>query len=403
MSDHWNKLADVLGTPSLDPIQKKSPSDAATTSSQSAPSKAVAQNVVHHEEPPKAAKPAKKSSWDSITEFFGISSRSRDTVEETTTEPDPLPIKGFGEEPAPQVVARERSPQPSRRREPPQRPAAHTDKRPKPAKSSMWSAPEPEATVAPEEHEPVAEIPSFSNVEAIDDVTSDVSFENPERRGRRRRSRRGRGGERNPRLDAAEPVENNDPIDLDFSEPAELPARVEPQARTDSRSRSEPRGRSDSRGRSNSRGRSDGPNRSRPPVHETPAPRAFAAGFDDDPPLVDAPLDEATDDAWPAVDPAADESPAARPRRRRRRRGSSSTSGAPRPDGDIRPAIDSTRDEDADFADPEDVDEGGVRRPHIKVPTWGEAMSILVEANMLNHQRTPAHSRRRGPPPRRRD
>jgi hypothetical protein len=30
-------------------------------------------------------------------------------------------------------------------------------------------------------------------------------------------------------------------------------------------------------------------------------------------------------------------------------------------------------------------------------------MSFLVESNMLNHQKTPAHTRRRSSPPRRRE
>jgi hypothetical protein len=341
MSDHWNKLANELGTPSLDPVQKKSTSESSPASAPVA--KPIAAEVAP--ESAKATKPAKKSSWDSITEFFGISSRSRD-VEEAVVEKVEAPPVVAEAEPVRAPQARREPAAKAPRNERGNRPAAPQDnRRNKPNKPSMWTAdsPEPkvEAAVEPEVLERDEPVVSFrpEPIERDVELDAEVVPENVQRRGRRRRSRRGRSMEGSGRGESLPPRETVEPV---------------------------------------------------------AAPRNFTPDFDDDHEDLEE-VAEGPKEVWPKPD--ADESERPPRRRRRRRRGARSE----RVEGAVHPA-EVGDGEEPHFDDAGDADEPGSRREgHIKVPTWAEAMSFLVESNMLNHQKTPAQSRRRSSPPRRRD
>ncbi|AMV33886.1 hypothetical protein VN12_17285 [Pirellula sp. SH-Sr6A] len=100
MSDHWNSLANMLGTPSLSPQSKKSERARGTTES---PSKGVTPPIeqvapapvpVPVEELPvsgKAKEPSRlRSSWDAVTSFFGIQSGESAPATESTPEEKPL-------------------------------------------------------------------------------------------------------------------------------------------------------------------------------------------------------------------------------------------------------------------------------------------------------------------------
>ncbi len=104
MSDHWNTLANLLGTPSIDPIQRKSDSpsvkkekpkekqvNTADSSSGSSygdePSPVEA--VQAKAEPPAKPEPTSRlrSSWDTVARLFGVAS----APEETPDKPAPAP------------------------------------------------------------------------------------------------------------------------------------------------------------------------------------------------------------------------------------------------------------------------------------------------------------------------
>lgn len=74
MSDHWNSIANLLGTPSLNPMSKKSDGTAKTQK----PSPPVEQNSAPEIIPePEATKPKPeqsrlRSSWDAVAQFFGV-------------------------------------------------------------------------------------------------------------------------------------------------------------------------------------------------------------------------------------------------------------------------------------------------------------------------------------------
>ncbi len=72
MSDHWNSLANLLGTPSITPAAKKSDATKAKSdSSLPEPTKPVE----------KAKEPSRlRSSWDAVTSFFGIQPSESDSL-----------------------------------------------------------------------------------------------------------------------------------------------------------------------------------------------------------------------------------------------------------------------------------------------------------------------------------
>lgn len=97
MSDHWNSLANLLGTPSLSPQSRKTdkakgavetaakpvPSDAPASSPSPAPPAPEASTGSKSKEPSRL-----RSSWDAVTSFFGIQSGdSGSTAEPENFEP----------------------------------------------------------------------------------------------------------------------------------------------------------------------------------------------------------------------------------------------------------------------------------------------------------------------------
>ena len=80
MSDHWNGIASLLGTPSLNPVSKKTDSPPKTPKPVAIQAEESAENEVAVE--PQAELPMAKpkqepsrlrSSWDAVAQFFGVS------------------------------------------------------------------------------------------------------------------------------------------------------------------------------------------------------------------------------------------------------------------------------------------------------------------------------------------
>ncbi len=408
MSDHWKDLADKLGTPSLDPVPRKSaPKSRPTALQQDAQSipKTPAPETV---QPPADPVPTKRSSWDSLSRLFGFgeSTKSPEPVKQEAA-PAPSPVSPTKE------LEIEWEPPPSRKtREPvraePSRPAKPAEatrsaevrgnearesakreepthgKKSKRSVPSMWDS-EPEETGRAEapirDEEPIeVERPSRegrrprgrpvrneapARSEPVDEVlrenpSIDDSADEPvgevERRGRRRRPRRGRRDnevreEIPPRID-----DERDVVAEDFlPDEVELPREVDLSAEGDE----PPASRGRRRGR---RGRGDRAERGERPRTEG----------------AEAPARPERSDRPERVErPERPERPerAERPERGRHERPS-------RP-----PAmVDDDALESPEHVEAIDGEEAGPVR-HIKIPTWADAIGVLVEVNAENHRR----------------
>ncbi len=101
MPDNWNKLADLLGTPSIDPIERKIPSPKTPPKTTPAAEKKTLTNEgpsVEAEsnasdvatpaslEPVVEAKSRFKSTWDAVADFFGVSTPAKEDHEPTEVE-----------------------------------------------------------------------------------------------------------------------------------------------------------------------------------------------------------------------------------------------------------------------------------------------------------------------------
>lgn len=100
-------------------------------------------------------------------------------------------------------------------------------------------------------------------------------------------------------------------------------------------------------------------------------------------------------------DDAGEDSHRPRPRRRRRRRGSAPQArpqAAPeRESEEAGPApVDDFADDEMDASDYLDEDDDGSGETHRKIPTWGEAIGAIVDANMEARHRDPGGGRGRG-------
>lgn len=221
MSDHWNSIANLLGTPSLSPVQKKS--DSAKPAKRAEAVEPVAADVAPVEEDVPAAKPKAegsrlRSSWDAVARLFGVA--SPEAAPETASSQDSKRASdataGRSHADVPDIAK-----------------AAPVGKKNKP---SMWGEPAAAESVA--EPAPVEKIeeerrPSPRRTEsAFRPEVSDES-EEPPRRGRGERNERGRGRSRGGRgaeartseTDAVadEPVRSVEPVrERDFEPSAEI-------------------------------------------------------------------------------------------------------------------------------------------------------------------------------------
>ena len=215
MSDHWNLLADLLGTPNLGNRSKKTAKTETTeppaspTSDTSPKAKRAQQQDADlskegaaqssgvvpdskepglvQSEPPKERSMI-QNSWDALANLFGI---SNDSSMESRTAPKETPVS---KTPSQDAQAHPRKHQQSTRQSTREVSQDSSPSKAKRQTSSMWAAPE-EPTVdrqndpiAIEGHPQEPDLPSFSN----SDSTAQVDRLQQDRRGPRRSPRRGR-------------------------------------------------------------------------------------------------------------------------------------------------------------------------------------------------------------------
>lgn len=366
MSDHWKDLADKLGTPSLNPVPKKSSGKAPKTAEPTEHREPVAKQEEVPE--PVAARPAeanpKRSSWDSLARLFGFGeSKSEPVAPPPPPEPKPTPeleIDWGRSEPKSRREPRNRD---QERASEPRQETSRTEIR-----SESASRPEPKPVADQPRHskrgkksspsmwdEPTAAEPVASETVFVDEVESarNIELDEPPRRDSRRR----RGGHRDRQADtrAKEPIE---PVEMSRAAP-DVPDEEEPV------------GDVERRGRRRRPRRGQRQLESESAVEDREVIRDETIDTDDD--LVSEERDES-------------EEPAPRTRSRRRgRRG-----GRDRNDKERTTESAAPLDDDVDLGlETDHVDDGSEEAPtrHIKVPTWADAIAVLVEHNTENHRR----------------
>ncbi len=172
MSDHWNSLANLLGTPSITPAAKKS--DAAKAKTDNATSEPV-KPLEKTKEPSRL-----RSSWDAVTSFFGIQPSETDSSIQSA-ESERIDVR--------QVNNSEQALRDSGK-------ASH-----KLGKSSLWDTND---SAMSKSSQPISSDDSpFENRQDMPADEPDVSFGSPRRKGSDRTSsdEQQRGGHRQPRGD----------------------------------------------------------------------------------------------------------------------------------------------------------------------------------------------------------
>ena len=172
MSDHWNSLANLLGTPSITPAAKKS--DAAKAKTDNATSEPV-KPLEKTKEPSRL-----RSSWDAVTSFFGIQPSETDSSIQSA-ESERIDVR--------QVNNSEPGIRDSSK-------ASH-----KREKSSLWDT--NDSTMSKSSQPIASDDSSFENRQDMPADEPNVSFGSPRRKASDRTSsdEQQRGGHRQPRGD----------------------------------------------------------------------------------------------------------------------------------------------------------------------------------------------------------
>ena len=172
MSDHWNSLANLLGTPSITPAAKKS--DAAKAKTDNATSEPV-KPLEKTKEPSRL-----RSSWDAVTSFFGIQPSETDSSIQSA-ESERIDVR--------QVNNSEQALRDSGK-------ASH-----KLGKSSLWDT--NDSTMSKSSQPIASDDPPFENRQDMPADEPVVSFGSPRRKASDRTSsdEQQRGGHRQPRGD----------------------------------------------------------------------------------------------------------------------------------------------------------------------------------------------------------
>jgi len=421
MSDHWNLLADLLGTPNYAPRSKKATkgdtatknnsdlvatTPEATTLSSDLSIQSESQPTEPLIPPPPAEQPREKSmlqsSWDALASLFGVAS------EQPRQDAEP-------QQSAPQSPATASPQKPSRTRKPAESKPEPigTPKAKRTQTKSMWD-------VAAEEPQTKQEAQHATDAPPSSGMTSSFGEPNTkrqpisarqeteehieaDRRGPRRSPRRGRDQLQSETSDAQTqsprpPRETRSNRDRTNEQPRE--DRRRDNTRTDSRNSDAQR--DDSR-RDSRRNDDRNPRRTRSD-RETPAATApkelpnrsggsgFAAGLvsDNDSPEMDDAIGFGTSSATDA-----DNTRTSERTRRKKRRGRKHD--APEASENLTSDRfdDSTESEkDLDSID-RSSDLSDSRPRHGKIPSWTEIIGVVVEANVANHQKHASSGRGR--------
>jgi hypothetical protein len=377
MSDHWNSLANLLGTPSLSPPKPKSESSSAPNldtvpNPQTLPSPTPESSS----DKLKGEKSRLKTSWDAVANFFGVASKDSEAasvesmeIESNDASPDsPIPSSKAPQGKAPQGVVKAT---PRRK-----------------GKPSMWSD-EMDLPPKPGQKEKVSKV-SKPDLQKSETQERDVegprerllSDDEPQRRSHRRPPRRSREKDG----DASLPPQRDE-------SPSHREERAAP-SRSESRSE-----------------RPASPQKLSPRSEMPERKKSFGFGvgieestidsFEDREDDVDIREEKTEEDRLGSTS----EEQEGRTRRRRRRGGRN------RKRDDVQDtATDRSRDRESDrdtsdreattsrrsrqAADSESSEEEDAPQfRQSKIPSWSETIGVLVEANMLNHQRSSSQNR----------
>lgn len=388
MSDHWNSLANLLGTPSLAP-QKPKTDPAAPLAAE--PAATSDQPVVPEPAAVEKAKPAEKSklrsSWDAVANFFGMASQDSEAA---SVEPEAAPAPPTPRSQPKTDAGRARAANPST-------PPAPVSKK----KPSLWGGEESTTPEPAPEDRPI----HASRSEESDD---------------REPLRSRRDTPREPKRRSEPPAKEDTASAPDRRSHRRPPRRAQEsteEVRSGSNSERAPSRRTPTReskpDRTHASRAPSPPSETRTPAEprSSSRPSGFGAGIappndriEDDRDLFDeAPVDvEIFDDEAPSKtrddqDASSEESRGegsgeGRPRRRRRRGGRGRT--REQADNLETERSSDARDEREPSDDAEDSAEEDARLTrHSKIPSWTETISVLVESNMLNHQRSQGSQR----------
>lgn len=419
MSDHWNLLADLLGTPNYAPRSKKASKNDATAKNQGEPVPPTPEGPIPSADPQDlvdrsiseptspssdaqtttAEQPREKSmlqsSWDALASLFGVASEQprEATKPQAPAQETPAPAD-------PQRASRTRKPSEAK---------TESTGNPKPKRTSsksMWdvsaddSSSEKQSSENASENSPVS---TFGQPNSQRPVTSsrhdrdtDVDID-ADRRGPRRSPRRGRD-----QVTADQSTDNQVQAQPPQREARSNRDRSNDQPRDDRRrdnprnaSRNNEGSREDSRreNRSNNdrdqrRPRNDkdtSSNVAPKELSKRPSRSGFAAGLssDNDPLQVD---DSIGFDSTSSADSENTQASSDRSRRKKRR-------GRKRDDQPSIGNANSERFDDASESE-KDLDShdrssdfSDARPKHGKIPSWTEIIGVVVQANVANHQK----------------
>ena len=432
MSDHWNSLANLLGTPNLAPRGKKNPEKSESTSSESdsaaieakrTPSNPPSDRKSEVEIQPNAqkfedsevekakieeAKPSLlKSSWDALAGLFGMSSPSQDFSQTPVSGELQEASKGATEsksrlQDVKQRKSTEKSPESKLARSKesiPNKESNHRDRN----RPSMWGNAAQEGDNA---REGAAQVSAPQKLDPADGNASSPSTdasEEPNRRGPRRSPRRGR--EDSEAVDKSRRARNDS---FDSSEVESTPEFTRDAERAGRRDRTDSRkNKADSQATERDTGKRDSL-----PSPRNKTSRGFGAGIESldnhssgsrgDSDFVRDQDDSYSVNSQPIETESTDRKVRSRGRDDRRkskpetreREGHSTARNSEERSVSL---SDDSRSEDIRLRDTRSQDEGenGQRVRQGKIPSWEETIGVLIAANKANHQKQSPAGRNR--------
>lgn len=421
MSDHWNLLADLLGTPNYAPRSKKAtksdsaaktnsdlvaPAPEATTNASDFPLESDTQSKELLSSPPSAEQPREKSmlqsSWDALASLFGVA------PEQTWQEAQPQQSARQ----TPVVDSLQKSPRTRKPGETKPEPVSNP-KAKRTQTKSMWDVGN-DGSQAKQEAQEVAEDSSSSGLtstfgepnskrQATSARRDSEDQIEADRRGPRRSPRRGRDQRPSENSDQqvqtpGSPRESHSNRDRSNEQPRE--DRRRDNLRNDSRNSNTPRDDSKRENR-----RDDDRNQRRPRTDKEVAaittPKelskrtsgsGFAAGLvsDNDSSGVDEPIGLGTGSVTDTDDTRSTERT-----RRKKRRGRKRDDHQPSENA-TSDRFDVSTDSEKDFDSIDRSSDLSDSRPrHGKIPSWTEIIGVVVEANVANHQKHASSGRGR--------
>lgn len=406
MADHWNSLANLLGTPSLAPPKAKgesttppptepSPPTAAPNPPTAAPGNFSQSAETQPEEKQRPTEKSRlKSSWDAVAGFFGIAQSETHSNPDTIEPTSPSPKASSS---SPDIASPKRG-ETSSKSGPPRK-----------GRPSMWSEPsvdEPAAKTTqraptqddrpkredgpPARHESRRTRESATTVEQ---VAQDSEGESVDRRSHRRPPRRARAEDARAQDESKDSSAEQQPTPRPRREstqgersPAPRTSRSTQERRTQGE-RSPASRTQDSRTPKRMSNFGEG-------IHGTREPDRDSISDASEIDTIDFGFEEEKSESKERYESSSaslstDAKEGSTRRRRRGGRGRNRDQG----EGKRSDRQSDARAEDLSCDQPDGDEEAAPSVRHSKIPTWNETISVLVEANMQNHQRSQGSQR----------